>query len=877
MKPFSICTFLVAVFVYLAIIFFSPEKVEHLYPVSYSYPLQYAGKYGYINQAGTPIIQPQYEYAGKFVEGLAAVKINRRWGFIDQAGKLIIPANFENDIQPVFSEDRAAVTLNGKSGFIDKKGNAIISLQFDEVRNFSKGIATARVGNKWGAIDSNGNWIIQPRSAFPISFFQGITLLDDITLWDKFGNFLGNDIFNINIAQEFHDGLAIIYQNSSNGLISLPTMENFSLLKLKCGFQDQSARIVVPPQFDDCQLFSQGLAAIKVGEKWGYINWAGRMVIQPQFDYADQFQEDRALIISQEKLGFIDRAGKEIVPPTSKMGFVSISELSGWPLNRSILEKYRFKNGLAALTKNNRCGYVDRKGVWVIEAKFLSCQPFDQYGVAEVHDDSAFEFDYVPQYLDNNLYIDRSGSKIARYNPKNTKELYVGSSLIKVKILSTIFISIAWILSISLHEFGHAIFAYWGGDHSVKAKGYLTLNPFRYIHPITSIFLPAITFIFGGIPLPGAAVYVVEENLRNRFWHSLMSFAGPMANGLLGLLLIPIVNFSLDHHWEDWISATLAFLLFLQFLMLGFNLLPIPPLDGYRIFYSWLPKSLQKYNISASLIGLIFLTAISIFPALPIWGIFLQPFVNIIVNVFKGDLKYILDLSLDGGTLYDRVYSMWILLLIVSVYSVFKPAKVLNASAFALESLKKYRSALVIYQKSAKLDSKDSWANSRLGFCLEKLNQYEEGLAAYQHAIEFDPKNAWVQGRIGWCLGELGRDEESLIAFECMADLEPKNAWPRRQIGWHLEQLDRYDEAIVAFQYAIDLEPKNAWVHRRVGWCLQQSELYEEALIAFKNAIDLDPKDLWTQNRISWCLEKIEHSEEASITFECAVELDLKE
>ena len=62
---------------------------------------------------------------------------------------------------------------------------------------------------------------------------------------------------------------------------------------------------------------------------------------------------------------------------------------------------------------------------------------------------------------------------------------------------------ICWIFSVCVHEFSHAIVAYWGGDTSVRQRGYLSFNPFCYIHPVTSILLPCVFLLMGGVPLPG--------------------------------------------------------------------------------------------------------------------------------------------------------------------------------------------------------------------------------------------------------------------------------------------------------------------------------------------------------------------------------------
>lgn len=165
--------------------------------------------------------------------------------------------------------------------------------------------------------------------------------------------------------------------------------------------------------------------------------------------------------------------------------------------------------------------------------------------------------------------------------------------------IAGVLIFLGWILSVCLHEFSHALTAYWGGDTSVKDKGYLTFNPVKYTDPVTSLFLPLLFFLMGGIALPGGAVYVNHDKLRSRWWQSAVSLAGPLANFLLVLVLaIPFQTGWLlltEDNWADsWLWASVAFLALLQISAVFLNLLPIPPLDGYGILEPWLPASWQR-------------------------------------------------------------------------------------------------------------------------------------------------------------------------------------------------------------------------------------------------------------------------------------------
>jgi Zn-dependent protease len=159
-----------------------------------------------------------------------------------------------------------------------------------------------------------------------------------------------------------------------------------------------------------------------------------------------------------------------------------------------------------------------------------------------------------------------------------------------------VFVTIGWVVSLALHEFGHALMAYIGGDYTVAERGYLTLNPLKYTHPVLSIVMPVIFLLLGGIGLPGGAVYVHMGAIRSRWMQSVVSAAGPAANGLFAIvlalpfLLISDVGFFAENLYF-W--SAIALLIFLQITAIVFNLLPMPGLDGFGILAPWLPMSIH--------------------------------------------------------------------------------------------------------------------------------------------------------------------------------------------------------------------------------------------------------------------------------------------
>jgi len=156
--------------------------------------------------------------------------------------------------------------------------------------------------------------------------------------------------------------------------------------------------------------------------------------------------------------------------------------------------------------------------------------------------------------------------------------------------LTFLVVLVGWIFSLSLHEFAHALVAYYGGDTSVRDKGYLTFNPLKYTHPLYSIALPLLFLFMGGIGLPGGAVYIETWRLRSQKWKSAVSLAGPIANFLLIIVLAIILRFA--PAVTTGIFPGLAFLALLQVYALILNLIPVPPFDGFGAIEPYLSQDI---------------------------------------------------------------------------------------------------------------------------------------------------------------------------------------------------------------------------------------------------------------------------------------------
>jgi len=158
---------------------------------------------------------------------------------------------------------------------------------------------------------------------------------------------------------------------------------------------------------------------------------------------------------------------------------------------------------------------------------------------------------------------------------------------------TVLFVLGGWAVSLCLHEFGHAAVAYKGGDSSVADKGYLTLDIRRYTDPVLSFVLPLVLLAFGGIPLPGGAVWINHHALRSKRVESMVSLAGPVSNLLLGVLLAGSV---LVFNPPVGLASALSYLAFVQIIAFVLNILPIPGLDGWGVIEPYLPPRAQQFG-----------------------------------------------------------------------------------------------------------------------------------------------------------------------------------------------------------------------------------------------------------------------------------------
>lgn len=121
-------------------------------------------------------LKQQYEMVDEFREGLARVKKNNKYGYVNQNGILVIPLSF--DFVGDFSEGYAGVELNEKYGYIDKTGNIVIGYLYDFAGDFKEGLAAVQQNDKMGFINKTGEIVIPLKYEFAQDFQKGMAEVD---------------------------------------------------------------------------------------------------------------------------------------------------------------------------------------------------------------------------------------------------------------------------------------------------------------------------------------------------------------------------------------------------------------------------------------------------------------------------------------------------------------------------------------------------------------------------------------------------------------------------------------------------------------------------------------------------------------------------
>ncbi len=273
------------------------------------YTVMEDGLYGYYRVDGTPLLEPNYAFAGAFHDGLAVVSLSGEWGrmarfqggrygYVDSEGTLVIPMQYLRAFP--FAEERAfAVNAEGVLVLLDKTGAELASFPeaaLDDASciQFSSGAAVIPIH---GGEE-------QPATVYLVVDGSGRELCTLADAW-------------VDCRNGFQDGLIAVAEKGEweldeggNPTAFLPTPGTW-------GYRDKYGELVIPYQFEEVEAFSGGKAAVCVkGESnragWGFISPEGDWMVPPEYDGGITYPDGFAALLEDEKWAYVDPDGRQI-------------------------------------------------------------------------------------------------------------------------------------------------------------------------------------------------------------------------------------------------------------------------------------------------------------------------------------------------------------------------------------------------------------------------------------------------------------------------------------------------------------------------------------------------------------------------------------
>lgn len=286
-------------------------------------------KWGVIDKTGKMVVPPKYNKIGYYREGMADVNIGGQtrflygfeiteggWGFIDKTGKEITPLHYDN--VKGFFEGLASVERDKKQFYIDKTGKEVIHAKYNIAYSFQNGLAKVQNSNRqWGFINAKGEEVIPPAFEDVGDFSDGLASFQypyhqqrnhKKGYIDKTGKEIVASQYDR--ASDFSEGMAAVGNGENIGTQFIG----------KWGFIDKTGKEIVPLRYNQVGNFSEGLAAVSLSGKWGFIDKRGIVVIPLEYsvqsymfgDLPPGFNNGVAKVIKDGRTIYIDKTGKEI-------------------------------------------------------------------------------------------------------------------------------------------------------------------------------------------------------------------------------------------------------------------------------------------------------------------------------------------------------------------------------------------------------------------------------------------------------------------------------------------------------------------------------------------------------------------------------------
>ncbi len=333
-------------------------------------PLRLAGKSGYMDENGKLLVPLHFDEARRFSEGIAVVGLGpeetRLYGLIDLKGHSVLEPslprieNFAGGLALFAEQSEHGL----RYGYLDREGKQAIPPRFAEAGIFSEGLAAVSEGAVRGWIGSDGNFrIVLPREAISYGgFHDGLAIISYSEADHRVIDSSGEEIYATSqrLAWRVGDGRIGAYSLSRGnysylamppGALSdlhgpfdyaLPFAEGLAVVKpagaALMTYLKANSRFLGSPRFRQARPFSEGLAAVMLDARWGYLDADGHLAIPPRFLSAGEFERGWAPVHTIDGPNFVDPAGRLAWNPANHPPTAEESVFFRQLANRELLE-----------------------------------------------------------------------------------------------------------------------------------------------------------------------------------------------------------------------------------------------------------------------------------------------------------------------------------------------------------------------------------------------------------------------------------------------------------------------------------------------------------------------------------------------------------
>ena len=394
-----------------------PESRETAYPSLT--PIKLNGKCGYLNDEGELVIEPRFDAAYDFTEGLALVSIDNMQGVIDAQGRMLVGPKFTGSLVTGFRQGLATVAYEYKWGVIDRKGNWVVEPKYEYVIGpfDDRGLArmlvnygkSAVVFNKRGEIQTcepadelNEELYKGGQGFFSACFLKGGGLEVTSVEFDQAFYFHDREL-GLHCAKANNELYGLLNEKGEwavePGFAAIRPFSRGLAPALQpgggWGFIDPAGEWVVQPKFGSLvPLESSGLAQAQAvhTELWGLVDKQGEWVVEPSFNLMEPFRNGLALVRDQEgKYGFIDDQGRLAIPPRFDWVDPWSNPFAGHDLAVAAIDVTEAVDRRVKLPDGNmgnagdvkikgNFGIIDRAGNWVLPPEYASIDEFPEQG-----------------------------------------------------------------------------------------------------------------------------------------------------------------------------------------------------------------------------------------------------------------------------------------------------------------------------------------------------------------------------------------------------------------------------------------------------------------------------------------------------------------